>query len=153
MSVACEAALSPVERMLIEHECARIVQHSFNLSDAARHDELVALFTEDAVVVRPSRPDAPLVGRKAIEADYAARSPNRRTFHICSNMVVEVHGHDRAEAYCHVVLYVMRADGPMANGLPVADSGRIAGEFRDVLVREGNGWKVSRRTGRLILTT
>jgi ketosteroid isomerase-like protein len=153
VSIRAEGGLSALERMIVEHECARLVRHAFNLSDEARYTELVDLFTEDAVVVRPSKPDMPLVGKEAIAADYAARSPDRRTFHICSNIVVDVLSHDRAEAYSHVVLYAARADGPTRNGLPVAESGRIAGDFRDVLTRGASGWKFARRHGRLLLTT
>jgi len=144
--------LSRIERMLIEHECAQLVRHSLNLSDARAYDRLVDLFTEDAVMIRPSMPDCPLMGRVAIAADYAARPTDRLTFHICSNVVITALSQTRAEAYCHVLLY-SAVDDPASDVLPTAAPAQFAGAYQDVLVRQDEGWRFQARTGRMILRT
>ena len=144
--------LSRMDRMLMEHECARIVRHSLNLSDARDYARLVALFTDDAVVIRPSKPDDPLVGKAAIAADYAARPDDRLTFHICSNVVVNVISRVRAEAYCHVLLYSAVVD-PGATTLPTATPAQFAGDYHDVLIWQDGRWRFLSRTGRMILKT
>jgi len=144
-------ALTAQNRMLHEHDCARIIRHSFNLTDARAFDRLLALFTDDAVVIRPSKPDAPLVGKAAIAADYAARPPDRLTFHLCTNIVVDLLSDVRAEAYCHVLLYSAHAGA--AATLPVAAPTQYAGEYRDTLVRSDAGWRFRARNGRMILYT
>lgn len=145
-------ALSRMDRMLIEHECARIVRHSLNLSDARAYARIVDLFTDDAVVIRPSKPDHPLIGKAAIAADYAARPGDRRTFHICSNIVVDVVSRVRAEAYCHVLLYSAVVD-PDGETLPTAAPAQFAGDYHDVLVWQDTRWRFRSRTGRMILKT
>lgn len=142
---------SPMERMLIEHECARIVRHSLNLSDARDYARLVDLFTDDAMVIRPSKPDSPLIGKAAIAADYAARPNDRLTFHICSNIVVDVVSRVRAEAYCHVLLYSAVAGS--GTTLPTAAPAQFAGDYHDILVWQEARWRFLSRTGRMILKT
>lgn len=148
--MARDDALTPLERMLIEHECAKIVRHSLNLSDARDYAGILDLFTEDAVVIRPSKPDEPLVGKAAIAADYAARAADRLTFHLCTNIVVDAVSRDRAEAYCHVLLYSAEI-APGSSALPAATPTQYAGEYRDVLVREDGRWRFRSRSGRMIL--
>lgn len=144
--------LSRAERMLIEHECAQLVRHSLNLSDARAFDRLVDLFTDDAVMIRPSMPDRPLAGKAAIAADYAARPADRLTFHVCSNVVVTALSRIRAEAYSHVLLYSAVID-PASEALPIAASAQFAGAYQDILVWQDECWRFQARTGTMILRT
>jgi hypothetical protein len=145
-----DAALMPLERMLIEHECAKIVRHSLNLSDAREYARILDLFTEDAIVIRPSKPDEPLVGKAAIAADYAARVADRLTFHLCTNIVVDAVSREEAEAYCHVLLFSAEV-APGSTALPAATPTQYAGEYHDVLVRQDGRWRFRSRRGRMIL--
>lgn len=142
--------LSAVERMTIEHECAKVVRRSLNALDDGDIEAFLALFAEDAVVERPSKPGEPLIGKPAIAAEYRARPGDRLTFHLCTNIVVSVISSQRAEAFCHVMLYTgSRSSG--SRGLPTAQRPHMAGSFRDTLTRMGGRWLFVRREGQMIL--
>lgn len=138
------------QRMLIEHECAKVVRRSLNALDNQDIAGFLALFADDAVVRRPSHPERPLIGKAAITEEYEARPPVRLTFHLCTNLVVDVASAERAEAYCHVLLYTAERSGT-GEALPIAASRQLAGEFRDTLVRRNGEWLFSLREGRMIL--
>src|SRR6185369_4304757 len=82
-------AVTPDERRAIEWDCARLVALYANLNDAARWEEVAALYTEDGIMSRPTAPDSPIVGRAAILAAFHGR-PARKTRHLCSNVVIEI---------------------------------------------------------------
>jgi hypothetical protein len=83
------------DRRAIEHDCARLIALYANLNDEARWTEVAALYAEDGVMVRPTAPDAPTVGRAAILEAFKARPP-RVTRHVCSNVVIDVESEDIA---------------------------------------------------------
>ena len=83
------------ERRAAEADCARLIALYANLNDEARWDEVVALYAEDGVMVRPTAPDAPIHGREAILAAFKSR-PARTTRHVCSNVVITLESADTA---------------------------------------------------------
>jgi hypothetical protein len=113
--------LSELDRMLIEHRCARLVKQFFQFNDQGRFEELVALFTPDGRHARPTDPTNPLVGREAILAAMKARAP-RTTRHILSNVLVTVESPDTASSECYVVLYTGPARGEGQAGPVKADA-------------------------------
>jgi uncharacterized protein (TIGR02246 family) len=64
--------MTPVERLIIEAEIARLVTRYAVLNDEANFEATAALFTEDGVLIRPSGGD-PSRGRSAILAAFQAR--------------------------------------------------------------------------------
>ena len=138
--------------LLIERACMRVVVDSATFNDRKDWPALAGLYTDDGVVVRPN--GQRFEGRAAIEAAYAAGSPDRVTRHLCSNMRVEVDGPDAARVFT-VVLIVSgsRSDDPdVAFG--VAPSERhVVGEFVDRLVRTEEGWLIAERRASLTMNT
>lgn len=128
--------LEQAERRAIEADCARLINLYALLNDAARWDEVTALFAPDGRLTRPSAPDAPIVGREAILAAFTARPP-RTTRHICSNIVVTVESADRARAESAMLLFT------------AADAPPLIGGFEDRFVRTADGWRFAERRGTL----
>lgn len=124
------------ERRAIEADCARLIALYANLNDAARWDELAALYTEQGVMTRPTAPDAPIVGRDAILAAFRSRPP-RTTRHVCSNVVIDVDSADEARGTSAMLLFT---------GAPAP----LVGSFHDRFVRTPEGWRFAARHGTLL---
>ena len=124
------------ERRAAEADCARLIALYANLNDAARWDEVAALYAEDGVMVRPTAPDAPVNGRAAILAAFQARPP-RVTRHVCSNVVIEVESADSARGESAMLLFT---GGPAP----------LVGSFHDRFVRTAEGWRFAERRGSLL---
>lgn len=108
------------------------------LNDAARWDEVAALFTEDGRFTRPSDPAHPIVGRTAILQTFLARSaaPPRR--HLVADPVIESLDGTTAHARCTSILLTCLGEG----------SGTISlGYFQDELAKTGEGWRFKSRVG------
>jgi len=127
--------VTPDESRAIEWDCARLVALYANLNDAARWEEVAALYTEDGIMTRPTAPDAPIVGRAAILAAFQGRPP-RKTRHLCSNVVVDVLSSTEACGESAMVLFT--PEGPP-----------LAGSFFDRFVLTADGWRFAERRGSL----
>ncbi|WP_333837231.1 nuclear transport factor 2 family protein [Novosphingobium sp.] len=124
------------ERRAAEADCARLIALYANLNDAARWDEVAALYAEDGVMVRPTAPDAPVSGRAGILAAFQVRPP-RVTRHVCSNVVIEVESADSARGESAMLLFT---GGPAP----------LVGSFHDRFVRTAEGWRFAERRGSLL---
>ncbi|MGE4431862.1 MAG: nuclear transport factor 2 family protein [Sphingobium sp.] len=123
------------QRQSIEQECARLIALYANLNDAARWEEVAALYADDGRMARPTAPDDWVEGRAAILAAFTARPP-RTTRHVCSNVVIDV-------------LSDTEARGESAMLLFTADTASKAGSFHDRFVLTGEGWRFAERRGSL----
>ncbi|MBB5747007.1 nuclear transport factor 2 family protein [Brevundimonas variabilis] len=128
--------MNPAERRDIELDCARLINVYATLNDQARWEDLVALFTADGLMTRPTAPQDPIVGREALLAAFRARPP-RTTQHICSNIVVTAETEDTASASSVILLYVDPDKPP------------LVGTFHDRFVRTDGVWQFSERRGGL----
>ena len=139
--------MTPEARRAVEAECARLINLYANLNDAGRWPEVAALYTPDAVMIRPTAPEAPIHGRDAILASLLSRPP-RVTRHLCTNIVVEVAGEDQATAESAILLFTGAGAG---DGVPRPDPGPPkVGAYHDRLVRTGEGWRFAERRGSLL---
>lgn len=127
------SALTAEQRRAIECECARLINLYANLNDAANWEAVVALYTPDGVMARPSAPDVLIKGRTAILAAFRARPP-RTTRHFCSNIVVDVDSPTAAHGQSAMLLY----SGPDAP---------LIGTFHDRFVLTSEGWRFAERRG------
>lgn len=123
------------DRRQVEADCTRLVALYANLNDEARWDELAALYTEDAVMVRPTAPDAPLLGREAILAAFKDRAP-RQARHLCTNVVITVEGPATASGVSAMLLFR-------------PDSQPLVGWFHDRFALTPDGWRFAERRGSL----
>jgi hypothetical protein len=124
------------DRRAVEADCARLIALYANLNDEARWEEVVALYAEDGVMVRPTAPNAPVAGREAILEAFKARPP-RTTRHICSNVVIDVESDTTARGTSAMLLFTDEA-------------APLVGSFHDRFVLTDDGWRFAERRGSLI---
>ena len=108
---------------------------------------IVALYTEDGLMTRPTAPDAPIVGRKALMEAFTARPP-RISRHVCANIVVEVTSETEASAFSVILLFTGKEadDG----GLPIkGEGGPLVGTYHDKFKKTDEGWRFAERRGGL----
>ncbi|WP_235823553.1 nuclear transport factor 2 family protein [Azohydromonas sediminis] len=131
------------EQLAAAQACRDVVVASAHAVDARDFDAFAALFTDDAVLVRPNG-DA-LHGRAAILAAYRQRDPARLTRHVIGSHAVELLDANTARSRCYVVVWGGNAnDAPTPQGRP-ADATHMVGEFADELARTAAGWRIRRR--------
>ena len=135
--------MTPLDRMLAEHEISRLTTQFALFNDSGDWEAVAAMFTEDARFVRPAGGD-PIVGRAAILASFASR-PARNSCHLITNIVVDVISETEATSRCTLLLYAAPA------GESVAASPGLIGGFRDRLVHTADGWRFAERVGFLDL--
>jgi len=128
----------------IERVCERLIVDSARFNDLGEWAALAGLYTLTGVVVRPN--GHRLEGREAIEAAYAAGSPDRVTRHLCTNLRVDVDGPDAAHATTTVLIVAgTRSDDP--------DVTFRVGEFADHFERTDEGWRIAERRATLFMNT
>ena len=130
------------EGLLIERACERVVIDSARLNDERQWAALADLYTPTGVVVRPN--GQRLEGREAIEAAYAAGSPDRVTRHLCTNMRVDVDGPDDAHGTTTVLIAAATRSGD-------SDVTYRVGEFADRFERTADGWKIAERQASMFM--
>ena len=131
------------QRMMIEHECERLVMRYCHLVDGGEAGRLPELFTDDGVWASPG---TRLVGRGELSAVMNQRQARRdlRSRHVCSTFVCDVIDEDRATGVVYLSLYRRESD-PEHEG-PVGMSGpAMVGEYRDEFVRTEHGWRINAR--------
>jgi len=107
------------------------------LNDAGDFESLAALFTDDAVFVRPSAPDRPVRGRAAILEQFLSR-PARNARHLLCNTLITWRGEAVAQVRSYSVLIVAQPQG----GALVS-----VGAFDDEVVKVGTSWLFRERRG------
>lgn len=135
------------ERRAIEWECTRLINLYANRNDRRAWEEVVALYTVNGLMARPTAPDDPIVGQDALLAAFRARPPSA-TRHVCANIVVTVESASAASAESVILLFTGKLDPD--GGLPSRDAGPpLVGEYRDRFELTDEGWRFSERRGRL----
>jgi ketosteroid isomerase-like protein len=133
----------------IKSDCADLIVRYAYLNDERRFDELAALFTEDAVLFRPSAPEQPVAGRQAILAALCKRPPETATFHVTSDVQVEVDS--ATTARCRSRILMMSGTRSPEGGAPTDVRAPVPGVFVDVLRLTVDGWRFVSRRGSLWL--
>ncbi|HEX7987579.1 MAG TPA: nuclear transport factor 2 family protein [Duganella sp.] len=123
----------------IEQACARLVALYGYLNDARDSDAMAALFTVDAILYRPAAPALAIVGREAIRASFAARPAGTATFHVCTDVVIDVEDAEHAVGRSRILLLKEGGGAP------------LPGTFQDRFRLTGEGWRFSQRRGALWL--
>lgn len=126
-----------------EHACAQLVLRAAALADAQRPDELAALFTTDAHLLRPG--GQALVGRAAIAQAYRERPAHRLTVHLVCGTLFDTVGPLKAAATSHVLLWVGDARSPEGPQGRAAEARQVVGRFIDRFVRLPEGWRSAKR--------
>jgi SnoaL-like domain len=141
--------MNDLERLVIADTCRDLIHRYAYLNDERRFQELVALFAEDGIYCRPSAPADQIVGREAILDAYLSRPAGTATFHICSDVVVDVDSATRARARSRMVLFSGARGADGSNPGLAEMKPPLVGTFRDELTLTKEGWRFARRVGSL----
>lgn len=139
--------MNATETTIIEWACEKLCRRYNIHSDLSDFKALGALFTEDALFVRPTMPDVEFKGRTGIVAAFNKRPPIT-VQHQINNCIVEVLSPTEATGIC--MLSFLMASGT-DQPLPRIGGPIHFGEFRDRFVLTADGWKFAERRGRMIL--
>jgi hypothetical protein len=135
-----------MDEALIRQACADLIARHAYLNDERRFDELVDLFTDDAVLYRPSAPEHGIAGRAALLAAFNKRPAEAMTFHLTSDVLIEVDSAEGARGQSRILLLsATRPDQP--GTLPDAVKPPVPGVFRDRFRLTQSGWKFAERRG------
>ncbi len=137
--------MEPLERLLAERECERLILTYARRLDFGEESEVAALFTDDGVWEIPGQ--IRFEGRTEMEAGFPKRlvAPGRTARHVCTNIVVDVLGPDEAVGFCYMTNF--RHDSP--NGVPEnpapLEAPMYVGEYHDRFARTSAGWRFAHR--------
>jgi ketosteroid isomerase-like protein len=132
------------DKRAIERSCTELISRYAYLNDERSFEALAALFTEDAVLYRPSAPAEAIRGRDAILAAFCKRPVDTMTFHVCSDILIDVLDTDCAEGRSRIVL--LSATRTVDGSLPAAGA-PVPGVFEDRFRLTAQGWKFAQRRG------
>ena len=135
--------MDPIQRLLIERECERLIYSYCHVIDHGEATRVAELFTPDGVWASP---EVTRDGRDAIAAAFKARQANtaRMSRHVCSTPLIEVVDDANAHGVTYLTLY--RHDGePGRRVSPLAGLPEVVGEYHDVFARTADGWRFRRR--------
>jgi ketosteroid isomerase-like protein len=118
-----------------ERAITRLLYAYCDAVDANRTEDIVALFTDDAVFdLGYGRVHT---GSAALTSMFGGLDFYQATSHDLSTVVIDFDDDDTARCRSHVYAFHLRAD----NGEPV----RLWGRYSDVVVRAGADWRIARR--------
>lgn len=119
-----------------------VVNRFFWLVDMGRAAETAALFTPDATLTfGPGAPKPGTIEGAAIGEAMKARQgqANVTTRHVLSNVAVAARDDGALEIYTLLTLF--RSEDESRNSHPAS-----VADVQDVLVRDGDGWRIKERT-------
>ncbi len=134
-------SLDPRVRVAIEQACTQLTIEYARSIDFRDYDNIVNLFTEDAVLVIGQR----LEGRDEIVTAIKQRPGELRSRHVISNGFVDVTSERSARGICYLTLYRHEGSESLQRG-PVDLKGPAAiGHYEDAFVRTPEGWRIKHR--------
>ncbi|HVY85453.1 MAG TPA: nuclear transport factor 2 family protein [Caulobacterales bacterium] len=135
--------MNDLERMAIEHACARLQTRYCIYADNGEVENFVSLFAEDGSVAVPEHPA--FVGHEAIRWSMNALVATGVTMrHIMTNSLVDVHDESNASGLCYLIAYGSKAPADKDGWRPMEHPGTI-GHYKDVFRRTPNGWRFASR--------
>ena len=138
--------MDPMERLLIERECERLVTRYCHYVDHGEAERIADLFAKEGVWRGPG---VVMDGQDELRKGFAARQANRARMsrHVCNNLLIDVIDEDRAEGTVYLTLY--RHDGEEDRRVSPLEGPELVGEYRDRFVRTAEGWRFAERVTRV----
>jgi hypothetical protein len=130
------------ETMLIERECSRLVIRFCLLVDAYRHEELVKLWTPDAVWETWR---GPVRGMEEIRAYLEAKDRSDTGIHVVQNILVDVKDARNAQGSAVFTYYANQRGDADAARTP-----RVIGRYEDRFALTNEGWRIASRSTEMV---
>ena len=127
--------MDAVETMLAEHGCVSVCTRFYHHLDRREYTDLASLVAENGVWMRQGKA---VTGPNAVVSALAAASPDRKTRHMLSNVVVNLLDSGRAARVAYeLAIFVQEGESPAKH------SGIFTGEDR--LEHDGVTWRITRK--------
>ncbi|MER7182669.1 nuclear transport factor 2 family protein [Streptomyces hyaluromycini] len=144
--------MDPLERLLAEHACERLVIDFVRRLDLGEPSSVADLFTEDGWWEWPPPGDGRRAeGRAALAAYFGSRPPGRLSRRVMSNILVTVTGPDTATATSYFQTYRVdgydagREGGSGGATVPAGPPVQV-GHYEDEFRRVGGRWLLASRS-------
>lgn len=134
--------ITPVERMLAERACERIIVEFIHRLDLGEPGSVAELFTDDGVWHWPSG-DRRVEGREALRAYFASRPADRLSRRLMTNILVTVESETTARAVSYLTTY--RVDG-YSGGMIEPRLPVNVGHYEDAFRKIDGTWFLTSRT-------
>lgn len=145
--------MTETEILNMEQACEELAIEYAEIVDAQDYERLREIFTEDATLVRRATGQETVCGLDNIVASFTSRPRNRLTYHILSNIRVQVETPDTAGGTCRVLLFTSDTSEPQtAEGRKVAPK-QLMGTYHDRYIRTKDGWRFTERRGDILFHT
>jgi hypothetical protein len=135
--------LDPMERLLAERACERLVLDVVHRLDLGEPGTFGDLFTPDGVWEWPYD-QRRIEGREALRAYFASRPADRLSRRMCTNIRVTVDSPDTAAATTYFATY--RVDGYTEGTLIAPRLPANIGHYQDTFRKTGGSWLIATRT-------
>lgn len=134
--------MPPVERMLAERACERIIVDFIHRLDLGDPSSVAELFTPDGVWHWPFG-DRRVEGREALRAYFGSRPADRLSRRLMTNILVTLESEATATAFSYLTTY--RVDGYTGGMIePILPAN--VGHYEDVFRKIDGDWLLARRT-------
>ncbi|MGP3971357.1 nuclear transport factor 2 family protein [Streptomyces sp. 6N223] len=137
------AELEPLERLLVERACERLILELVRRLDLGEPGTVAELFTPDGVWEWPAG-ERRVEGQEALRAYFGSRPADRLSRRICTNVLVTVDSPDAARATTYFATY--RVDGWAEGTLVPPRLPANVGHYEDTFRRADGAWLLARRT-------
>lgn len=135
-------ALDPLDRLLAERACERIVVEFVHMLDLGDPGDVADLFT-DAGFWEWAEGDRRIEGREALRSYFAGRPADRLSRRICTNILVTVTSESTATATTYFTTY--RVDGHTGGFVPPRAPTQV-GHYEDTFRKVEDRWLLDSRS-------
>ncbi|WP_046778331.1 nuclear transport factor 2 family protein [Streptomyces yangpuensis] len=134
--------LDPMERLLAERACERLVVEFVHRLDLGDPGSVADLFTPDGTWEWPAG-DRRIAGHDALRVYFGNRPADRLSRRICTNILVDVTSADTASATTYFTTY--RVDGYSEGLVPPRPPVQV-GHYEDIFRKVDDTWLLTTRT-------
>lgn len=138
-----DEALSPIDRLLAEHACERLILEFMRRLDLGQPSSVGELFTEDGVWEWP-HDGRRVQGRAALGDYFGSRPADRLSRRMCTNILVDVVSAETAVATTYFATY--RVDGYTEGTMIPARLPVNVGHYEDTFRNVDGAWLLAHRT-------
>lgn len=140
--------MDQLEEQSIKAQCQELVLQFALLNDTRQYEKLAGLFADDGVFYRPMRPEHGLKGRQQILEDMRRKPENLSSFHVCTNILINVESTTQASGITYFTVYLGSTAASGHAGLAAFEGTIYVGQYEDEFRRHGQRWYLQNRRGR-----
>jgi len=138
-------ALDPVDRLLAERACERLIVEFVRRLDLGEPGSVAELFTPDGIWEWPDG-DRRIEGRDALRRYFGSRPADRLSRRLMTNILVTLTSATTATATSYLVTY--RVDGYTGGMVPPGNPVNV-GHYEDAFLKADGQWLLARRVTHL----